>query len=138
MTLRGGRVAPQTFSVIARTGTLLVRAMLEDDVYKETAQALEETEVVIIPRAHFEKLISSNPEIVRKFVKALANNVTEKEQQLLNMAYNSLRKKVADALITLNKKYNTEKVENFSIDISRESLATIAGTATESLIRTLS
>ena len=47
------------------------------------------------------------------------------------MAYNSLRKKVADTLITLHKKYNTE------IDISRENLAAIAGTATESMIRTL-
>ena len=53
------------------------------------------------------------------------------------MAYNSLRKKVADALITLQKKYKTNQ-ENFVIDISRENLASIAGTATESLIRTLS
>jgi CRP/FNR family transcriptional regulator, cyclic AMP receptor protein len=57
---------------------------------------------------------------------------------LLSLAYNSLRKKVADALLLLDKKYNTEKSENFVIDISRDSLATIAGTATESLIRTLS
>lgn len=48
------------------------------------------------------------------------------------LAYNSLRKKVAEALMTLHKKYKAP------IDISREHLATIAGTATESLIRTLS
>ena len=111
-------------------------AMLEDDVYKETAQALEETEVVIIPRAHFEKLISSNPEIVRKFVKALANNVTEKEQQLLNMAYNSLRKKVADALLAINQKYGVNE-NNSVIRVNRMSLAGIAGTAKESVVRVL-
>src|SRR5690349_5606201 len=69
---------------------------------------------------------------MRKFITMLARNVTEKEEKLLGLAYNSLRKKVAEALITLHKKYNAP------IDISRENLATIAGTATESLIRTLS
>jgi CRP-like cAMP-binding protein len=62
----------------------------------------------------------------------------EREEQLLNLAYNSLRKRVADALITLQRKYQKGNVEHFSIHISREDLANIAGTATESLIRTLS
>ena len=57
---------------------------------------------------------------------------------MLGLAYNSLRKKVADAIITIQHKYKGVKNENFVIDISRENLATIAGTATESLIRTLS
>ena len=56
----------------------------------------------------------------------------------MGIAYNSLRKKVADVLLKLLKKYPEKKEEKFAIDISRESLATIAGTATESLIRTLS
>jgi CRP-like cAMP-binding protein len=68
----------------------------------------------------------------------LAHNVVEREEQLLNLAYNSLRKRVADALITLQRKYQKGNVEHFSIHISREDLANIAGTATESLIRTLS
>jgi CRP-like cAMP-binding protein len=64
--------------------------------------------------------------------------VVEREEQLLNLAYNSLRKRVADALITLQRKYQKGNEEHFSIHISREDLANIAGTATESLIRTLS
>jgi CRP-like cAMP-binding protein len=68
----------------------------------------------------------------------LAKNVTEKENQLLGLAYNSLRKRVADALLSLQKKYQKDNLEEFSIHISREDLANIAGTATESLIRTLS
>ena len=73
-----------------------------------------------------------------QFIKLLAKNITEKEEQLLGLAYNSLRKRVADALMTLQNKYHSSKKENFSIHISREDLANIAGTATESLIRTLS
>ena len=56
----------------------------------------------------------------------------------MGLAYNSLRKKVADAILLIQKKYQQNKDEKFVIDISRENLATIAGTATESLIRTLS
>jgi CRP-like cAMP-binding protein len=76
--------------------------------------------------------------VSQKFIRLLADNVSSKEDQLLGLAYNSLRKKVAEALLLLQKKYQKNKEEVFAIDISRENLATIAGTATESLIRTLS
>ena len=56
---------------------------------------------------------------------------------MLGLAYNSLRKKVAEALLKLKAKYAPRQEGEFKIDISRENLATIAGTATESLIRTL-
>jgi CRP/FNR family cyclic AMP-dependent transcriptional regulator len=113
-------------------------ALLEETVYKESAETIEETEIAIIPKEDFENLLQSNREVTNKFIKLLAKNVTEKENQLLGLAYNSLRKRVADALLTLQEKYQREQKENFSIHISREDLANIAGTATESLIRTLS
>lgn len=113
-------------------------ALLEGSVYKETAEAIEETEVAVIPKEDFEELMNSNKEVVKSFMKLLARNVTDKESQLIGLAYNSLRKKVADALLLLKKKFEPANGEKFSIDISRENLATIAGTATESLIRTLS
>lgn len=111
-------------------------AMLENAANKETAEAMEPTEVAIIPREDFEKLIKSNWDILRKLVQLLANNITEKEQQLLNMAYNSLRKKVANALVALDKKYRGDK-EQFVIRINREDLANIIGAAKESIVRVL-
>jgi len=113
-------------------------ALLEGTVYKETAETIEDTEIAIIPKEEFENLLNSNREVMHKFIKMLAKNVTEKENQLLGLAYNSLRKRVADALLTLQEKYQKENQHKFSIHISREDLANIAGTATESLIRTLS
>ena len=100
--------------------------------------AIEDTELAIIPKEEFENLLNTNQEATRKFIQLLAKNVTEKENQLLGLAYNSLRKRVADSLITLLHKFKKEGQEVFSIHISREDLANIAGTATESLIRTLS
>ena len=113
-------------------------ALLEGTVYKDTAAAMEETELAVIPKDDFEELVNNNKEVAQKFISLLAKNISAKENQLLALAYNSLRKKVAEALIMMQKKYQRTKEEEFVIDISRESLATIAGTATESLIRTLS
>jgi len=113
-------------------------ALLENSVYKENAETLEESEISIIGREDFEILVNNNKKVAQKFIKLLANNVSEKEEQLLNLAYNSLRKRVADAIIILSKKYKKEGDTDFIIHISREDLAHIAGTTTESLIRTLS
>jgi CRP/FNR family transcriptional regulator, cyclic AMP receptor protein len=113
-------------------------AMLEGTVYKDTAEAMEETELSVIPKEDFDDLLNNNAEVSKKFIQLLAKNISEKENQLLGLAYNSLRKKVAEALLLLQKKYQENKDEKFAISISRESLASIAGTATESLIRTLS
>jgi CRP/FNR family transcriptional regulator, cyclic AMP receptor protein len=113
-------------------------ALLEGSCYKDTAEALEDSELAVIPKEEFETLVNNNSEVAKKFIQLLAKNVSEKENQLLGMAYNSLRKKVAEAILLLQKKYHEDKSKVFVIDISREGLATIAGTATESLIRTLS
>jgi CRP/FNR family transcriptional regulator, cyclic AMP receptor protein len=112
-------------------------ALLEEKPYTDTAVALEETELAEIPKEDFEELIYNNREIAQKFIRMLAKNISAKENQLLGLAYNSLRKKVAEALVLLQEKYQEDRDEKFVIKINRESLASIAGTATESLIRTL-
>lgn len=113
-------------------------ALLEKSTYKDSVETLEDTELAIIPREDFDELIDKNPEVARKFIQLLARNISEKENHLLKLAYSSLRKKVADALLMIQAKYRKNADEPFYIDISRENLATVAGTATESLIRTLS
>ena len=113
-------------------------AILENSVYKRNAEAMEDTELAVIPREDFMELINNHPQALKKFVQLLASDITQKEERLISMAYNSLRRKVADALLTLQAKYKEADEPEFSIDISRESLASISGTATESLIRTLS
>ena len=113
-------------------------ALLEESVYKESAEVLEDAEISAISKEDFENLIHANNAVQKKFIQLLAKHVVEKEEQMLAIAYNSLRKRVADALIKLQHKYKKDDEAVFSIHISREDLANIAGTATESLIRTLS
>jgi len=113
-------------------------SLMEGKTYRDTAEAMEDTELAIIPRSEFEELLGSNPAVMKKFIGILARNINDKEEQLLAIAYNSLRKKVADTLITLHRKYNQKDDAAFQIDLSRENLAAIAGVAKESLIRMLS
>jgi CRP-like cAMP-binding protein/AmiR/NasT family two-component response regulator len=113
-------------------------ALLEGSPYKDSAETLEETELAIISKEDFENLINRNRQVAQKFIKMLARNISEKEEQLLGMAYNSLRKKVAEALILLLRKFPNQPDNTRVMDLSRDSLASIAGTATESVIRTLS
>jgi CRP/FNR family cyclic AMP-dependent transcriptional regulator len=113
-------------------------AILEGTIYKETAEAIEDTTMAIIDREDFEKLLQTKKQVTHQFIQLLAQSVTDREKQLVGIAYNSLRKRVAEALVLLKTKYTKDEKGSFSIHISREDLAHIAGTATESIIRTLS
>lgn len=113
-------------------------SLLEEKPYSETAEAMEDSEVCLIPKEDFFSLMYNNMHVMKTFVKMLSDNILEKEKQLVNLAYSSVRKRVAEALLLLQTRYEKDKEKNFSISISREDLANIVGTATESLIRTLS
>jgi CheY-like chemotaxis protein/CRP-like cAMP-binding protein len=112
-------------------------ALIEDRNYDDTAEVLEESEIIQIPKDDFHDLIYGDISVATKFIKIITQNVKEKEDRLLNLAYSSLRKRVAKALVDIHHKFNVEG-QNKPLEISREDIAQYVGTATESLIRTLS
>jgi len=112
-------------------------ALIEDHNYDDTAVALEESEIIQIPKDDFQNLVYGDITVASKFIRIITQNVKDKEERLLNLAYSSLRKRVAKALVDINGKFNTPG-QSRPIEISREDIAQYVGTATESLIRTLS
>lgn len=112
--------------------------MIKESNYTEAASALENSELTLIPREDFLKLLYSSKEVSVKFIKMLAGSMAEKQDELLNLAYDTVRKRVADSLLKLSDKYNANNEKEFTMSISRDDLAAIVGTATESVIRTLS
>ena len=112
--------------------------IIKNNAHSETALALEDTEVYRINKEDFIKLLYTNQEVSKSLIKMISGNIVNKEQELLNLAYNSVRKRVADSLILLQNKYQENKQEEFAISISRDDLASIVGTSTESVIRVLS
>ena len=112
-------------------------SILEETNYKDSAQALEDSKLMFIPREDFLELITNDTRIAKQFIGIITKNVLDKEEALINLAYNSLRKKVAYGLSQLIDKYKVPGKEEIVLDISRENLAQTIGVATESLIRTL-
>jgi len=108
-------------------------AILENNNYGESAVALEDSELTVIPRHDFLTLLHSHPEISSTFVTMLCKKVAEKEAQLLNLAYNSVRQRTAEALLKIH-----HLKEKDLVSISRDDLAKMVGTASESVIRVLS
>ena len=112
--------------------------LLEDKMYDDNAEVLEEAEVVLIPKDEFLETVYNDLNIAAKFIKMIAQNVKSQEERLLSHAYSSLRKRIAKALVSIQAKLNFNNDPEKLIDISRDDIARYVGTATESLIRTLS
>lgn len=101
--------------------------------YIDGAIALEETHLRLIPQSDFMLLLYNNRDFAAQFIKMISNQAEETEQNLIELAYSSVRRKVAMALISFDPKNGIG-----SRKISRDDLASKAGTAKETLIRTLS
>jgi CRP-like cAMP-binding protein len=112
--------------------------LMEDTAYHDTAEALQEAELMVIPKPDFLALLGSDSSVAQTFIKMLSRDVTEKEEKLVSLAYNSLRKRIATGLLQVYDKFKKTPADKPRLEISREDLAQIVGTATESLIRTLS
>lgn len=110
-------------------------ALLANEPYTDTATALEDSTVCLIPKDQVELLLNQYPEVAREFIKLLANDIRYKEDQLMQLAYHSVRKRMAEALSRLHRQQSSE---NEGFKITREDLAAMAGMATETVSRTLS
>lgn len=110
--------------------------IIEEKNYDDSAIVMEDSEILQVPKDDFLKIIYSDTSVTSKFMKMISQNVRDKEERLLTLAYSSLRRRVAQALLDINEKFSGAGKSN--IGFSREDIAHYVGTATESLIRTLS
>lgn len=112
-------------------------SLIGDAQYGDSASAIEDTELLLIPKDDFINLLHSSRDISAILIKILAGQVAENEQLLLQLAYGSVREKVASTLSTLYDKYKDDEGKA-SVSLLREDLASMAGIAKETVIRTLS
>ena len=110
--------------------------LLDHTPHTDSAVATDDSELMYIPKDDFTQLLARNPAVSQQFVRLLAGRVREREAQLLAMAYSSIRRRVADTLLRLHDAGTATSDDR--IQLSRDDLASVVGTAPESLIRTLS
>ena len=107
-------------------------------VYLETATVMEHSEIYAIPKSDFVHLLDHNREVSQKFMELISNDLIDMQQQLVQMAYCPVRQRLARTLIKLQEAGLIEDQNHEGIDIAREDLAGMVGTATETAIRALS
>lgn len=110
-------------------------SFVKHDSHFENSKAVSTVQLYKITKDEITGLIATNPEIVYDFIDLLASNLIDVKEQLILLAYASVRKKTARTLLNLSEKYaiNSEG----DIKITRGNLANFIGIAKETLIRTL-
>ena len=111
--------------------------ILENQAYRESAESLEESQIMSVSARDFQQRTKVNIYLEVFFRKALTAYLLKNEKLLVEMAYQSLRMRVAMVLVELAKTYGKNLTDPLVIKLSREDLASRVGTATESVIRTL-
>ena len=103
---------------------------------REFATAMEDTRVYAISNGELKNILVQNSNVTLELIDVMGDNLANMKEQLLEMAYGSVRKKAARTILLFSQKIRRHPTQ--SIRISRSDLASVAGMASETLIRTLS
>ncbi|GAB2764718.1 response regulator [Salinimicrobium soli] len=104
--------------------------------HEEYATAMEDTRIYAISKEDLKEILVTNSNITLELIDVMGDNIAGIKEQLLEMAYGSVRKKAARTILLFSQKIRRHPTQ--SIRISRSDLASVAGMASETLIRTLS
>lgn len=125
---------------LANTGQLIgYHAVLSEDRYPDSAAVIEESTIAFIPREDFLNTLDRSPVLNNRLLKTLSHEFAVLANSLTMFARKTVRERLALQLIVVREKYKVNYVEGTSIEIniSREDLASMVGTARENVVRVL-
>ena len=111
-------------------------SFIQNIPYQETATAIKNAQVISIPKSELKDILNKNHKVTLELIQLLTDSLKDMKDQLLQMAYSSVHKKTASTILKFAEKLNRKPED--PISISRSDLASVAGIATETLIRTMS
>jgi CRP-like cAMP-binding protein len=111
-------------------------SFINNTAYQESTTAIKETELIGVTKSELKEVLNNNHQVTLELIQLLTENLTDVKDHLLQMAYSSVKKRTANTILKFADKLNRNQQD--VIRISRNDLASVAGIATESLIRTLS
>ncbi|MCU0334858.1 MAG: Crp/Fnr family transcriptional regulator [Chitinophagaceae bacterium] len=125
---------------MARDGDVLgYRSMLVNERYNATATVLEDSQICFVPREVFMRTLKSDNSLSFEVMKLLSNQLREAEVKLTHLAQKPVRERLAETLLFLKETYGFEPDSTFiAVQLTREEIANLVGTATETAIRLLS
>ena len=128
----------QIVKLIAKGELLGQRSMISDEPVNLSAVALDDMEVCFIPKAEVLGFFNQNNNFSMNVMRSICGDLKDADDHLVNMAQKSVKQRLAETLLYLNESFGTEPDGSLTIKLSREEIAGIIGTATESCIRLLS
>lgn len=125
---------------LAKSGDILgYRALLSGDTYSCSAEALGDASVCFVPMEVFFKLVENEGSLSFEIMKLLSKDLRKAETKITDLAQKPVRERMAEAILFIKETYGLEEDEiTINATLSREDLANIVGTATETAIRLLS
>ncbi|WP_282786728.1 Crp/Fnr family transcriptional regulator [Flavobacterium croceum] len=124
---------------LIKSGELLgQRSMISDEPANLSAVALEDMEVCFIPKAEVMQFFNENNQFSMNVMKTICNDLKDADDQMVAMAQKTVKERLAETLLYLEDTFGKNTDGTLHIQLSREELAGMIGTATESCIRLLS
>ena len=124
---------------LVKPGELLgQRSMISDEPANLSAVALEDMEVCFIPRSEVMQFFTQNNQFSMNVMRTICDDLKGADDHMVNMAQKTVRQRLAETLIYLEDTFGKNDDGTLHIQLSREELAGMIGTATESCIRLLS
>ncbi len=115
------------------------RALLSGDKYSASAVVLEEAGICFIPKELFMAVLQKDGVLSMEIMKLLSDDLRKAEVSITHFAQKPVRERLAEALLFIKETYGFEADgKTIDLKISREDLANLVGTATETAIRLLS
>ena len=128
----------QIVKMVIKGELLGQRSIVSDERTNLKAVALNDMEVCFIPKSEIIADLQRNTKFSFDVLKDMAHDLKEADDIIVNMAQKSVRQRLAETLISIDKSFGTNSDGTLSVILSREDFASIVGTATESAIRVLS
>jgi CRP-like cAMP-binding protein len=137
---KSDRDGKESIIYVANTGELLgYHAILSGDNYPDSAAALEDSRIAFIPREDFLGTVEQSAALSRRLLKTLSHEFSVLVNSLTVFARRPVRERLALQLIVVREKYKTGSPPGVpvEIDLSRDDLASLVGTARENVVRML-
>ena len=124
---------------LIKKGELLgQRSMISDEPVNLTAVALEDMEVCFVPKAEVMGFFDKNNQFSMNVMKTICGDLKEADDHMVNMAQKTVKERLAETLLYLLDTFGKNDDNTLKVQLSRDELASMIGTATESCIRLLS
>lgn len=114
------------------------RSLVSDEVSNLKATAISDMEVCFIPKEEIITDLQENPDFTMNVLKKMAASLKNADNVIVDMAQKTVKQRLAEMLLYLDTKFGHDAETVLNIHLSREDIANIIGTATESAIRLLS